>query len=61
MGELPVTLDMARAELQKLKDASLSEGDPSHQLRKELAVVSLYLYLIKFLSASSCISLIVGS
>jgi hypothetical protein len=41
MGEAPITLDLARAELQKLRDSSLSEGDPSHQLRKELTVVSL--------------------
>eukprot|EP00026_Physarum_polycephalum_P001526 Phypoly_transcript_01528.p1 GENE.Phypoly_transcript_01528~~Phypoly_transcript_01528.p1 ORF type:complete len:1080 (+),score=256.77 Phypoly_transcript_01528:75-3314(+) len=40
MGEAPITLDMARAELQKLRDASLSEGDPSHQLRKELNVLT---------------------
>lgn len=40
MGEAPISLDMARAELQKLKDASLSDGDPSRQLRKDLAVIS---------------------
>lgn len=37
-GPIVTTLDMARAELQKLREATLADG-PSHQLRKDLAVL----------------------
>ncbi len=42
MGEAPITLDMAKAELQKLRE---TEAEPTHQLRKDLSIISFPLVL----------------